>query len=105
MGWLSPTSRGRGNKHPFRGSGAKTYRSGSSRNCYSLIVLPLDDSKLGGRTNSAMLEKFKQATVAFVDSADRVTGVDFRICEQDQPPAATTGGTPPLPQVPVGTGA
>src|SRR3954470_11473815 len=101
----APTSRGRGYPHPFRGSGAKRYRSGSSRNCYSLIVIPLDDSKLGGRTNSAMLEKFKQATVAFVDSADRVTGVDFRIGEQDQPAATPAGGTLHLAQVPVWTGA
>jgi hypothetical protein len=67
----------------------------------SLVVIAFEEAQLCSGTNAAGFEKFEEAAVALVDSADGVGGSGCGVGEEKQAAMAAAGGALHLAEVAV----
>jgi len=92
------------NPNSFGGRAAEDHGPGGGADGESLIVVAVDEAKLGSGANATRFEEFEEMTVALVDAADGVGLAGFGVGEQDESSAAAAGGTFQFAQIAVRAG-
>src|SRR6516164_9940669 len=87
--------------HPVRGGSSQRNVACVRLQRQRLIVIAAVDRKLRAGTNTAVLQKFQQAPVAFIDATYLVTFAFLSLREQEQTTSAATGRAFQFANIPV----